>query len=151
ADIDHVLIKPWSLDELRRVVRRAAEFAELAREKAQLALALAAQAEAAAVEQRRRGGALLLGALELRDPEIAGHARRVARLARPLAERLGLGGDELQAIEAGALLHDIGKIGLCDGLLRATAAVTAVEQRQLLAHPLVGAQLIEGTGLLPAT
>src|SRR5262249_3517551 len=127
ADIDHVLIKPWSLDELRRVVRRAAEFAALTREKAQLALALATEKEAAAAARRSPELRLLIGALELRDPETARHSQRTARIARLLAERLGLGGDELKIVEEGALLHDVGKIGLADGLLRKVQPLSSFE------------------------
>jgi putative nucleotidyltransferase with HDIG domain len=151
ADIDHVLIKPWSLDELRRVVRRAAEFAALTREKTQLTLTLASREQHAARERRQQEIALLVGALELRDPETARHSRAVARLARRLAEALGLGGEELQSIEEGALLHDVGKIGLADQLLRKPEPLSTGELQQLAQHPMVGARLLEGSDLLPGT
>ncbi len=151
ADIDHVLIKPWSLDELRRVVRRAAEYAALARENVQLALALAAQEAQAARDKRQQDIHLLLDTLELRDPETARHSRATARLARRLAEALGLGGDALQAVEEGALLHDIGKIGMADQLLRKPPPLNDPEQVLLAAHALAGARLVEGSDLLPGT
>lgn len=151
ADIDHVLLKPWTLEELRRVVRRAAEFASLTRENAQLSLALQTKLQQAADERRAKELRLLLGALELRDPLTAEHSRRTARVARALAEKLGLGGDELAAVEDGALLHDVGKLGLGDDLLHKSLDLTAVEWSQRAQHPHIGARLIEGFDLLPGT
>ena len=148
ADVDYVLIKPWTLDELRRVVRRAAEFAELAREHTRLLVELADKDRQAA-ERRAHELKLLHGALELRAPETAIHSRRVAQVARALGETLGLGGEELQAVEEGALLHDIGKIGLPDALLSKPSPLTPDEWQLISQHPLVGAQLIERNDLSP--
>ena len=53
-------------------------------------------------------------ALDLRDHETEGHGRRVADLSQRLGERLGLVGAELEALRHGALLHDVGKIGVRD-------------------------------------
>jgi len=75
ADVDHVLVKPWSLDELRRVVRRAAEFAEVARERAALAEKLAARDWQAAAAERCADGGL--------------------KVARALGAALGIGAEEL--------------------------------------------------------
>jgi putative nucleotidyltransferase with HDIG domain len=149
ADIDYVLLKPWSLDELRRVVRRAAELAELTRERTQLLQKLAVQEREIVAVRRAQELKLLHCALELRAPDTALHSRRVALVARALGERLGLGGEELQAIEEGALLHDVGKIGLSDALLSKPAPLSAEEWAILCQHPLVGAQLIERSELLP--
>jgi response regulator RpfG family c-di-GMP phosphodiesterase len=99
AEVDGVIIKPWSLDELRRVVRLVAELALLAR------------------DRRQRDVQIVLAALELRHAESAAHARRVARLARAAAEGLGVTGDELAALDDAALLHAAGKIGATDAQL----------------------------------
>lgn len=97
AAVDGVVIKPWSLDELRRVVRLAGELAVLSR------------------DRRSRDVALLLAALELRHEESARHSRRVARLARLAGEAVGITGDDLTALEEAALVHVLGKIGMADG------------------------------------
>ena len=154
ADVDGVVIKPWSLDELRRVVRRAAELAALTRERAQLLEASAEQLRALdEVRAQRRGRelGLLLSALEVRDAQTAAHARRVARVARVLAEKLGLGGEELSVVEDGALVHDVGKLGLSDELLRKDENLAPEEWAALRDHPLVGARLLDGLDVLPGT
>jgi putative nucleotidyltransferase with HDIG domain len=140
ADVDGVVIKPWSLDELRRVVRRAAELAVLTRERAQLIQ-----------ERRSRELGLLVSALELRDAGTAAHARRTARLARLLAEELGILGEELRVVEDAALAHDIGKLGLCDGLLHKDEDLTPEEWAAMREHPMVGARLLDGLDVLPGT
>jgi len=59
----------------------------------------------------------LLAALDIRDTETEGHSERVAAYTMAMANRLKLAPDDLQAIELGALLHDIGKIGVPDSIL----------------------------------
>ena len=59
----------------------------------------------------------LVSALDMRDSETQWHSRRVGRYARRLAEELGIAGRELDDIERGATLHDIGKIGVRDAVL----------------------------------
>jgi putative nucleotidyltransferase with HDIG domain len=56
-------------------------------------------------------------ALELRDKETEGHTQRVTELAVRLAEMIGIAGEDLEHIRRGALLHDIGKMGVPDGIL----------------------------------
>ncbi len=58
------------------------------------------------------------GALDLRDKETEGHSRRVTDLSLRLATRLGLQGDDLAHLRRGALLHDIGKMGVPDAILQ---------------------------------
>jgi response regulator RpfG family c-di-GMP phosphodiesterase len=99
AGVDGIVVKPWMLDELRRVVRLTAELAVLGR------------------DRRHRDIQLLLAALELRHEESAVHTRRVAALAGAAAQRLGIGGDELAALEDAALLHAVGNLGLDDAAL----------------------------------
>lgn len=149
ADIDHIVTKPWSLDELRRVVRRAAEFAELARERTHLLAELAIK-EKQVAERRDHDLHLLQCALELRAPSTAVHSRRVAKIARALGEHLGLGGEELRSLEEGALLHDVGKLGLPDSLLGKAAPLSPDEWSEMSRHPIVGARLVERTELTPS-
>jgi len=74
-------------------------------------------------------------ALELRDQETEGHTLRVAEMAVKLAEALGVGEEELVHIRRGALLHDIGKIGIPDDILLKTGKLTAEEWEIMKQHP----------------
>jgi len=77
--------------------------------------------------------------IEMRHPDRAGHARRVAELARTLAQRMGMGGAEVQDVFIAALLLDIGKIGLPDRLLdKPFAALTVDERAEVVKCPMKG-------------
>lgn len=87
--------------------------------------------------------------IEAREGRLAGHSRRVANLARQLAERLGFSDAEQQDVLLAGLLHDIGKIGLPDNMLnRAFNALTALEKKELMTHPVKGQQLLMSIGQL---
>ncbi|HEX8992789.1 MAG TPA: GAF domain-containing protein [Anaerolineales bacterium] len=74
-------------------------------------------------------------ALELRDKETEGHSRRVTDLTIRLARRLGIPESELIHIRRGVLLHDIGKMGITDQLLRKTGPLTEDEWVEMRKHP----------------
>ena len=74
-------------------------------------------------------------ALDLRDKETEGHSRRVTTMTLRLAEALGLRGTELDDIRRGALLHDIGKMGIPDAILHKPAPLTAEEWASMRRHP----------------
>jgi PAS domain S-box-containing protein len=74
-------------------------------------------------------------ALELRDELTEGHTRRVTELTLELARALGIAEDELAHIHRGALLHDIGKMGIPDSILHKPGPLTAQELRIMQMHP----------------
>ncbi len=74
-------------------------------------------------------------ALEYRDGETEGHSRRVTEIAVHLAEKLGLQGEEMVNFKRGALLHDIGKIGVPDAILRKPGPLTDEEWVVMRQHP----------------
>lgn len=77
--------------------------------------------------------------IEMRRPDRAGHARRVAELARSLAQRMGMSAAEVQDVFIAALLLDIGKIGLSDRLLdKPFAALTVDERAEVVKCPIKG-------------
>ncbi len=77
--------------------------------------------------------------MELREGAMAGHSRRVADYARRLAQRMGLSDNEVQDVMFAGLLHDIGKIGLSDRLLRKPfSALTTEERAEVVKHPATG-------------
>lgn len=74
-------------------------------------------------------------ALELRDKETEGHSRRVTELSLRLAEAMGISEPELTHMRRGVLLHDIGKMGVTDQLLRKTGPLTSEEWAEMRKHP----------------
>jgi HD-GYP domain-containing protein (c-di-GMP phosphodiesterase class II) len=86
----------------------------------------------------------LTSAIDAKDPYTCGHSDRVARVAVRLAKQLGCEGEELNAIYLGGLLHDIGKIGIDDAVLRKPDKLTADEYEQIKLHPALGEQILQG-------
>ena len=77
-------------------------------------------------------------AIESRDAYTGGHVMRVTAYALELAQKLGLGEDELAVLRLGGLLHDIGKVAIPDDILNKSDRLTAIERDVMQAHPSVG-------------
>jgi putative nucleotidyltransferase with HDIG domain len=90
----------------------------------------------------------LAGALEARDVETAGHSDRVVAYSLRLGRELGLSHAELIALEQGALLHDIGKIGVPDSILLKGGPLTEVEWAKMREHISHGLRIISGIDFL---
>lgn len=83
--------------------------------------------------------------MELRDGAASGHSRRVADLSRKLALKMGLNEVEAQEIMVAALLHDIGKLGLPDHLIRKPFSnLNADERAEVIKHPVKGQAALMG-------
>ncbi len=93
----------------------------------------------------------LMSALDARDRDTEGHSVRLSRLACTLGQEVGLTGHQLKALERGALLHDIGKIGISDAILHKPGELTAEEWRIMRNHPEIGARIVEGIPFLQDT
>lgn len=90
----------------------------------------------------------LAAALEARDVETKGHADRVVSYCVRLGKQIGLSDRELITLENGALLHDIGKIGVPDGILLKRGALTDDEWLYMRRHVEYGAQILRGIDFL---
>jgi putative nucleotidyltransferase with HDIG domain len=90
----------------------------------------------------------LAAALDARDPYTAGHSERVSVLSVAIGRVLGLSETDLEVLRLGALLHDIGKIGIPDDILRKPAALTAPEFEAVKEHPIVGARILRNVPFL---
>lgn len=84
----------------------------------------------------------LLAALAARDGYTEEHSRAVVDLALQTARRLGLSGAELAEVETAALLHDIGKIGIRDDILRKPGRLSDAEWVEMRRHPVIGAGIV---------
>ncbi len=86
----------------------------------------------------------LVNALDARDADTRGHSERVARHTRALATLQGIRPDTEDGITIyrGALLHDIGKIGIADGILLKPGALTDKEFREMRRHPVIGRNML---------
>lgn len=84
----------------------------------------------------------LAAALDARDPYTAGHSDRVSALSELIGRHMQMSETDLDVLRLGALLHDIGKIGLSDEILRKPGALTAEEFEQIKRHPALGARIL---------
>jgi putative nucleotidyltransferase with HDIG domain len=86
----------------------------------------------------------LTSAIDAKDPYTCGHSDRVARLAVCLARQLGCNKEDLNTIYLSGLLHDIGKIGIDDNVLRKPGPLTAAELDHIKTHPDLGCRILDG-------
>jgi len=93
----------------------------------------------------------LTSALDARDRETEGHSLRVQEIAVRLGKELGLSPKQLKALERGALLHDIGKIGVADSILLKPGPLTEEEWASMRQHPEIGARIVERVPFLSDT
>jgi putative nucleotidyltransferase with HDIG domain len=87
-------------------------------------------------------------ALDARDPYTAGHSERVSVLSVAIGRSLRLRDEEIEIIRLGALLHDIGKIGVPDAVLLKPTALTAAEFDIIKQHPGAGARILQSVPFL---
>jgi putative nucleotidyltransferase with HDIG domain len=90
----------------------------------------------------------LTSALDFRDNETGGHSNRVVGYMELLLEQMDVHGAELATLRRGALLHDVGKIGVPDNVLRKPTALSESEWAVMKRHPEFGAQIISGIPFL---
>jgi hypothetical protein len=93
--------------------------------------------------------AALSRSMEAKDLYTRGHTERVAAVAVGLARRLGFRDDELEAIEIGALLHDIGKIGIPEQILHKAGKLNEDEWALIKTHPVISDQILSELDLHP--
>ncbi|PWT94140.1 MAG: hypothetical protein C5B55_03185 [Blastocatellia bacterium] len=84
----------------------------------------------------------LAAAIDGKDPYTRGHSERVSRFSVAIAQRLGLSDDEVEKIRISALLHDVGKIGIDDSVLKKPAALTDEEFEIMKKHPQKGYKIM---------
>jgi putative nucleotidyltransferase with HDIG domain len=87
---------------------------------------------------------LLRTTLERRDPDTAGHAKRVTALALRVAQSLQAGTARVEAIRTGGPLHDIGKLAIGPQILAKAGPLAPEEVAEIRTHPVVGVKMLDG-------
>src|SRR5919107_2431091 len=154
---DYVM-KPFDLHHVEAAVSRALEHhylrAEKRRYETYLEEMVAQRTEELDNALRSLGDAYrttlkaLTAALEARDSETHGHSERVVSFSLRLGQEFGLDAEQLRSLEFGSLLHDIGKIGVPDAILRKPAKLTEEEWVLMREHPLHGQKILGGIEFL---
>ncbi|MBA2341634.1 MAG: HD domain-containing protein, partial [Pyrinomonadaceae bacterium] len=168
-DIEHVIealrvgafdyiTKPFDLRELDATMQRAVEHYELrtAKRRYEDHLRELVEQRTAALDRAldslegayRATLKSLVAALEPRDLETHGHSERVVSFSMRIGRELSLNDEEWQALEFGSLLHDIGKIGVPDAILRKPGKLTEDEWVVMRQHPALGEQILRGINFL---
>jgi len=114
-------------------------------------VAQAKELETSLVERERTYDATLVAlasALDVRDSETGGHSDRVLRYMELIIRELGITGSDVSFLRRGALLHDLGKIGVPDNILRKPTALSESEWTTMRRHPEFGARIIAGIPFL---
>jgi HD-GYP domain-containing protein (c-di-GMP phosphodiesterase class II) len=91
---------------------------------------------------------MLAAAIDAKDPYTRGHSERVARYSIAIGKNLGLGEKEMRNLRISALLHDVGKIGIDDRILRKPGALSDDEFEVMKGHPSKGAAIMSGVAQL---
>lgn len=152
------ILKPFQKDAIQIAVQRALERRELLLEK---------KAYRAELEKKVRGRTMevvrayheientyqqtleaLISALDFREQSTAGHSKRAVDYTRLLALQMGIRGKQLVDITRGALLHDVGKIGISDTILLKPGKLTDDEWDIMRRHPIYGHQMLKDINFL---
>ncbi len=159
------LTKPFNLAEVRITVERALEKRRLILENREYQRNLEERVQERTAELQRKNDEVedlyrklegayqttleaLATALDTRDSETMGHSLRVAAYTAHIAERMGIGDPQLTDIYRGALLHDFGKIGVPDAILRKPGKLTPEEWVEMRKHPEIGYRILHGIQFL---
>lgn len=154
---DYVM-KPFDLRQVEAVVKRALEHQDLivAKQRYEDHLEELVEQRTAELDQTlnsledayRSTLKALTAALETRDLETHGHSERVVTYSLRLGREYGLDTHRMKSLEFGSLLHDIGKIGVPDLILRKPAKLTEEEWVLMKQHPTHGQQILRGIEFL---
>ncbi len=166
------LTKPFNLDEVVLTLERTLEKRRLINENLEYQLDLERKVDERTRELRRKTEEVerlyselkeafdkiqatyattleaLMEAVDARDSETQGHSRRVAEYTVAVARRMGIAEPELTQYRWGALLHDVGKIGIPDAVLRKPGPLTPEEWGIMRQHPEMGARILSSIKFL---
>jgi putative nucleotidyltransferase with HDIG domain len=90
----------------------------------------------------------MASAIDARDAYTHGHSQRVTEYAVVIAEEMGLSGAEVDIIRNAGILHDVGKIGIKEDILKKPGRLTEDERREMEYHPFIGTKILQSVKLL---
>lgn len=138
--------KPFNLEEVQIVVERTIDKRRLIRENREYQSTLEQKVEERTRELEESYESTLeamITALDFRDNETMGHSRRVVEYAVIVARTMGVVEPELSWIRRGAILHDVGKIGVSDAILRKPGKLDPSEWDEMKRHPEMGFRMLK--------
>lgn len=148
------ILKPFDLDLVVFSVKKALDKKRLEEVVADYDQHLEELVEERTADLRRAYGMLkkahldsvkmLVEAIDAKDPYTRGHSDRVRRWSVQIAEKLGFSEKKIESLEFGALLHDIGMIGIKDEVLQKQGPLNSMEYEHIREHPLIGVKIVEG-------
>jgi putative nucleotidyltransferase with HDIG domain len=152
------ITKPFDLQHIEVVMRRALNHYELTQAKRlyEKHLEESVRARTAQLDDAlasldgayRETLKALVNALEVRDTDTHGHSERVVSFSLRLGREMGLESLAWRDLELGSLLHDIGKIGIPDAILRKPAPLTETQWKKMRQHPQLGQQILREISFL---
>jgi putative two-component system response regulator len=128
--VEDIVVKPVDAEHLVATCQRVVRDTHLARRNQELESA------------NRVLTSVLPRTIEMKDPTTSGHAARVVGYTDTLAQRCGVGPEQRASLRLAALLHDIGKIGVPDSILRKPGPLTADEMEVVKRHPAMGYEVL---------
>lgn len=150
------ITKPFNLDRVLLTVRNSLEKRRLTLENRQYQIDLERKVREQTEAIRNAVGkinlayqhtlAALIRALDAREKEVGSHSERVMSYACLLAQAAGIEGEQRVILGKGALLHDIGKIGVSDNILLKPGKLDRAEWEMMRQHPSVGYEILSGIG-----
>lgn len=151
------LKKPFSLTDLAIILKRAVEKHLLLKQNVLYKNHLERLVEARTYELSQTTKKLemsylntiraMVNAMEINDKYTHGHSERVTVISLMIGSALGLCKEEMDLLRIGALLHDLGKIGITTQILRKDQSLTDTEYNDIKLHPIKGARIVEPIGL----
>ena len=159
---DRYMLKPLKIDEVQHVVRNVLEKRRLILENREYQKGLEEKVQMRTEELRKSLQELdganqkikvgyietiyrLTVTAEYRDEETGSHIRRIGHYSRFLAKELGLASEKAEAIFHGSPMHDLGKVGILDNILRKPASLTPEEFEIMKTHAKIGANILKGS------
>jgi len=155
------IIKPFDTEEIRIAVERALERKSLLLQKREYQEKLESKVRERTLELLRAYEEIestyqktleaLITALDVREKSTGGHSKRVVEYTRVLAAKLHIRGAQLLGITRGALLHDVGKIGIPDSILLKPGPLNDEEWSIMRQHTLIGYHMLKGIKFLKSS
>ena len=147
------ILKPFDMEALRISIERALERRSFLRERFEYRRQLERKVHERTIELVRAFDEVektyqqtleaMVSALDMRESSTAGHSKRAVEYSRILALEMGIRGNQLVDITRGALLHDVGKIGISDSILLKPGKLTEEEWEIMRKHPLLGYRILK--------